>query len=146
MMKRLISGAFALAAGVALISAPQANAATGATVSNGGASAYATSSCSNGHIDATVHVTSRKFNQWIEVRSAGLYDGAYGSSYYVQRANAAASTPGAVGNYYAGAQFTWRWTQNAPRFANPALDGDQVVYFVSAAGYPLLPVKVSCPT
>ena len=142
-MKRTLTAAVL---GLALLgqAAPPASAATGATVSNANVSAVATSRCSAGWVDATVHVRSRKNYQTISVRSAGLYDGAYGSSYYRQLDNASEFANGSegltYGNYYYGQQVSYRWSEPAPR------GGDQVVFFVSAPNAPVLPVKVSCPT
>lgn len=134
------------AAATVLGSAPAAFAATGGTVGNGGVSAYATSSCSNGWINATIHITSKRNNQYVSVRSAALYDGAYGSSYYAQRDNAAEFSPMIETYLYATQTARWTWSESAPTYTNASLDGDQVVFFVAAYGYSTLPVKVSCPT
>jgi hypothetical protein len=132
--------ALALAASTFAIGAASASAATGPVVSNGGVYAWATSSCSAGYVNATLTVQSRRNYQYVEVRSAALYDGAYGSSYYRQLDNAAEFSPLMARTFYAGQRSSVRWAEYAPRY------GDQVVFFVKAAGYPTLVVKVACST
>ena len=54
-------------------------------------------------------VTSRKNYQTIDIRSAGLYNGVYGSSRYQQIDNAAEFSAGGtlyIGNFYAGQRVT----------------------------------------
>jgi len=140
-MKRLLIG-LATLAGLFVIAAGPANALAGSTASNSNVSAYATSSCSNGQIWTTLHVTSKKNYQFVKISGAALYDGAYGSSYYVQRDNAAEFMPMYEGWLNAGQRMTYTWAESTP--TSP--DGDQVVFFVSAPNQPLLPVKVTCNT
>lgn len=144
-LSKLVAVAAIAATGM-LASASPASAATGATASNGGVVAYATASCSLGRIYATINITSRRHNQYVSLRSAGLYDGAYGSSYYAQRDNASEFSPMIETWLYASQRVSWTWSETAPVYSNRAYDGDQAVFFVSASGYPVLPVTVSCPT